>query len=241
MKLLFRIEGLKPDRIPGAELASYMTELAKLLGERESVHFTAIRSESIGIETRVGVRARHKVRARMKDITLGGAADAEPSYDRINELLARRKTSAKLQELRQDGRRVDRLTFPGAAGQMPEVPALREWVQVQGILYRIEGRDPSVHAGLEDGEARYSIVLGRDQALAIAPHLFRLVRVEGEARLQRQPEGTWEIGEIRAATIAPLDDQSLTETVGALRAGGGFGWAGDGGGLDALEEVRASE
>ena len=243
MKLLFKIEGIRPDRMPGAELAAYMVALARMLGSRDYVHFVAIHDESTGIEAHVGVRARHVVRQRMRDVdSLSSPAERRRQRDEINGLLARRKTSAKLQEIRDNGSKVNRIEFQGAETGKRELPSIRDHVRVQGILYRIEGRDETVHAGIVDGETRYSAVISRDQAKEIAREsMFGLVRVEGSALLTRLPNGTWEIGEIEATRIEPLVETSLTTTLEELRAAGGFGWSDDPTGLAALDEMRSPE
>jgi hypothetical protein len=243
MKLLLKIDGLKPDRMPGAELAAYMVALARFLGSREYVHFTAIQDASTGIVAHIGLKARHMVRQRLREAeSLSSPADVRKHRDEINDMLARRKTSARLQELRKDGAAIDRILFPGAEGGKSELPTIRDHVQVQGTLYRIEGRDQTVHAGLEDRDVRYSVVISRDQAREIAKtSMFSLVRVEGTAPLTRLPSGTWEIGEIEAATIEPLGDATLDDALAELRAAGGFGWTEESGGLRALEEIRSDE
>jgi len=71
VKLLFKIDRVTPDKLPGAELAEYMVKLARMLGAREHVHFTAIRSESVGIEAELGYGGRQEVRKRMRDVQVG--------------------------------------------------------------------------------------------------------------------------------------------------------------------------
>src|SRR5277367_763521 len=136
MKLLFKIERVTPERMPGAELAAFMTALARFLGPREHVHFTAIRSGSTGIEAHIGVKARHAVRQRIRDVSADATGEVRRYWDEINGLLARRGTSARLQEIKLDGNVIDRATFTGTAALTPELPAIRDRVRVQGTLYR---------------------------------------------------------------------------------------------------------
>jgi uncharacterized membrane protein YkoI len=229
--------------MPGAELAAYMAALARLLGSREYVHFVAIRDESTGIEAHIGIKARHMVRQRMRDVdSASSPVELRRQRDEINDMLAHRKTSAKLQEIRHNGSKINRVEFQGAESSKPELPSIRDHVQVQGTLYRIEGRDETVHAGIVDGETRYSTVISRDQAKEIAREsMFGMVRIEGSALLTRLPNGTWEIGEIEATNIEPLVETSLAETLGELQAAGGFGWSDDPAGLAALDEMRSPE
>jgi hypothetical protein len=160
----------------------------------------------------------------------------------MGRVLAQRKTSARLQEFRNDGSRVNRLIFPGRESTIPELPAIRDHVQVQGILYRIEGRDATVHVGLQDGDQLYSVVVSREQAMEIAKTaMFALVRVEGKSLFTRAPNGTWELGEIQASSIEPLIDSPLSDTFAELRHAGGFGWSAEPDALARLEEIRSGE
>jgi hypothetical protein len=240
MKLLFKIEKVTPERMPGAELAAFMAELARFLGSREHVHFTAIRNRSTGIEAHIGVRARHVVRQRLREATGAMPDDVRRYWDEINRMLARRHTSARLMEIKNDGKTVDRAIFPGADARAPELPAIRDRVQVQGILYRIEGKDKTVHAGLDDGEQQYSVIVSREQALSIAPSMFSLVRAEGDAVLTRTPNGSWEVGEITATRIEPISDSPLIVTLEEVRADGGLGWADEPSALGQLEAIRSA-
>jgi hypothetical protein len=239
VKLVFKIEKITPDRMPGAELAAFMTVLAQFLGSRDYVHFTAIRSESTGIEAHVGVRARNEVRQRLRHSTGAMPEEVRRYWDEINGMLARRGTSARLQELKHDGTITDRALFPGAAACVPELPAIRDRVQVQGVLYRIEGLDRTVHVGLHDGEQRYSVIVSREQALNIAPAMFSVVRAEGDAMLMRTPDGSWEVGEITATRIEPISDLPLMVTVEEVRTAGGLGWADEPDALDELDAIRS--
>lgn len=239
MKLILKIAKITPDRMPGAEMAAFMAALARFLGSREHVHFTAIRSESTGIEAHVGVRARHDVRQRLRQSAGAMPEEIRRSWDEINGMLARRGTSARLQELKNDGTLADRALFPGATAQLLELPAIRDRVQVQGVLYRIEGRDRTVHVGLDDGEQRYSVVVSREQALGIAPAMFSVVRAEGDAMLTRAHDGSWDVGEITATRIEPIADSPLMVTVEEVRTAGGLGWADEPNALTELDAIRS--
>ena len=241
VKLLFRIEKITPDRMAAAEMAEYMTKLARLLGARDHVHFTAIRDASVGIEAEIGYRGRSVVRKRMRDAGTGADPDVRRHWNEINGQLARRRLSAKLQEVVEDRAPVVRVIFPGAEGLLEALPPIKDRVRVIGTLYRLEGRDRTAHAGVEDDSGTYSVTMTREQARAIAPHMFQEVRVEGLANLTRDPDGRWQIGEIAADRIEPLVDTSLAETVEHVRQIGGFGWTEDPDGLDAVQRERDSQ
>lgn len=166
--------------------------------------------------------------------------DVRRYWDEINGLLARRRTSARLMEIKNDGTTADRAIFPGAVAHAPELPAIRDRVEVQGILYRIEGKDKTVHAGLDDGEQQYSVIVSREQALSIAPSMFSLVRAEGDAVLTRTPDGSWEVGEITATRMEPISDSPLIVTLEEMRADSAPGWADETDALVKLEAIRSA-
>lgn len=242
MKLLLKIEGLKPAKMPGADVAKYMAELAALLGAREAVHFTAIRDESLGIEVQVGVRARHVVRQRISGVALGGDREIRHRWASINALVAKDKTHGGLYEIKEGGRKVERLEFPGASEAPAAVPSARDHIRIFGKLTRLEGTDESIHAGVtEEGGTQYSVIVTTAQARAIRGSFQETVLVEGDALFSRNPTGIWEVGQITATLIEPCTDVPLAQTVDELVDQGGFGWAAAGATLDDLQKLRASE
>lgn len=237
VRLEFRIEAIKPDKMPALELVRYMHQLALLLGAEKHVHFTAIRDKSIGIDATIGYGGRLEVRNRMREAQRGEGREPRRYWSNINGGLARRKLKATLTEHVEGKPPVVRLLFPGVEASAVPLPAVRDQVDVRGKLFRIEGRDRTVHAGVEADAKLYSLLLTRDQAKEIAPHLFGLVKVQGEALRTRNPDGVWETGDITVRSIAPIEDEPLLDTIAALRAIGGFGWSGHGG-LDEVQRLR---
>lgn len=85
----FIIDGLSPDRLPMARLAEYMADLARLLGEVESVHFSRIESGSMQTVQTVEPAARPFVRDRLKAVLSAEAPeDAAKAFKALNGRLA---------------------------------------------------------------------------------------------------------------------------------------------------------
>jgi hypothetical protein len=241
MKLILKIAKLKPATLPGAELAAVLAEYAVLLGEQQGVHFTAIRDESVGIETQIGVRHRHAVRERLRRAAEGLDPEVARPKLGLNRFLAKYATTAELLELRQNGEVRLCLKLEGKAAVPAKSISVRDRVCVQGRLHRIEGRDETVHIGFDDDGRVFRAKVTRAQAMTIAQHMFGLVQVEGTAELQRNALGVWEIGEIRAEDVRPLHDEPLSVTVEKLRSLGGLGWRREPRGLDALADLQGDE
>src|SRR5262245_31704250 len=84
----FKLEAYSPDPIPMARLAEYMAELAAILGETKSVHFSGVESGSTVLAHWVEHEAIPKVRLRVESVRAGrGPRDARDAYRKVNKLL----------------------------------------------------------------------------------------------------------------------------------------------------------
>lgn len=227
MKLELAIDRLKPSRLPGKDLVVAMSELLKLLGDSGDVHFTEIREGSTICVAEIGVRHNAKARARIRLATDPLATEVRRHFDNINRIMAANKTSARLEEIRSNERKIVRLSFPGIVQKKLRTIAVRDRVSIQGLLYRIEGRDRTIHAGVTDEEQNFSLLLNKEQAYRAKQYLFDHIRAEGSALLTRGEDGKWTTGEITVDVIEPLEDVSFSEAVSVIREIGGLGWSGD--------------
>ncbi len=224
MKLELHISRLKPRDLAGRDLADALEELHKLLGSPNDVHFTEIRKGSTVIVAEVGLNQISGARQRMADAASGSDPTVKRHFDKLNQIVSRAGTSAKLQEIRRNDYRITRLEFPGSTKARPKLAPVRDRVTVMGRLYRIEGKDKSIHAGLDDDGTLYSLILTLAQAKEAAAHLFRQMRVDGEALLTRADTGRWVTGEISVDRLEPIEEVSLHDTIVEMRTVGGFGW-----------------
>lgn len=101
------------------------------------------------------------------------------------------------------------------AAQLPVIP---DAGSLHGELVRIEQRGEMAHATLRDGERTYGCSVSHDLAQVLSRHLFgQQLRLHGEGRWKRSPDGTWELIDFRATGFDVLDGASLAEAAKKLR------------------------
>ena len=106
----FKIDAFTPGTLPMARLAEYMADLAVMLGEPTSVHFSRIEEGSATLVSTVDLTAVPKVRERFKNIRVGnGPEDAMQAFQKMNVRLRDDNCSGILAEA--DAAEV--ILFPG--------------------------------------------------------------------------------------------------------------------------------
>lgn len=202
-----------------ARLAAYLAELAKLLGNDSQVHFREIKRGSAVLVTDVERVAAPKVRERLTRVE--GAAskwqerdDTSEPFRKLNTMLASDNAVGKLQR----GRAVV-LRFPGRESAREKIGPVTQATEIVGQLVRIGGRDKTSHAQVEDAEGRaWSIVMTREQARSLAPHLYGdVMRFSGSGRWVRTEAAQWELDEMRLNSWETVTNESLRESVTGLR------------------------
>lgn len=205
----FRIDSMSPEELPMARLAAYMTELAKLLGYTETVHFGQLERGSTVLVSQIEYPSVPKVRERIRAAAYGeGDPDALKAWKALDDLLF---TDNAIGEITDDeGARV--LAFPGRT--RPKPPAFGPFNQegaLDGALVRVGGRDRTAHALLQDGEKSWSVEVSRDMAQDMAKHLFQPVRVRGVGRWLRTSDAVWQLMRFRVDSFEVLGDKTLSE------------------------------
>jgi hypothetical protein len=202
-----------------ARLADYLMELAKLLGNQSQVHFKEIKRGSAVLVTEVEKVAAPKVRERLGRVE--GAAskwqerdDTSEPFRKLNTMLAADNAIGKLQR----GTAVV-LRFPGRESAKVKIGPVTQATTIVGQLVRIGGRDKTSHAQVEDAEGRsWSIVMTREQARALAHHLYgNVMRFAGTGRWLRTESGYWEMDEMRLQAWEQVTNESLRESLSTLR------------------------
>jgi len=219
----FRIDAFTPATLPMARLAEYMADLAALLGEPEHVHFHGIEDGSAVLVQAIDEPAVRKVDARLKAARDGdGPADVLRAFASLDRRLAQDNAVGTLS----DGDGAEAVRFPGR--DRPRSLAYASFRQqgcLEGVLVRIGGRDRSVHALLQDGEQTWRCETTREMARDLRGHLFEgPIRVYGQGRWRRSPQGNWTLERFTISSFEALDDAAWPETVARLRAIGGKGW-----------------
>lgn len=222
----FIIDGLSPDRLPMARLAQYMADLARLLGEVESVHFSRIESGSVQTVQTVEPAARPFVRDRLKAVLSAEAPeDAAKAFKALNGRLAADNATGSLQ----DGAGLEILSFPGREGlthpQTLAYTAVHESGSLDGVLIRIGGRGDSVAVHVQDGAVTHRCTADREIARRLAQHLFGdRIQLQGDGLWERHSNGSWSLKRFEIANFRTLDNASLREVVSRLRKIEGSEW-----------------
>ncbi|WP_442580564.1 hypothetical protein ACSBOB_00735 [Mesorhizobium sp. ASY16-5R] len=220
----FRItESFTPTTIPMARLAEYMAEYAKLLGESKGVHFDRIVDQSVGVVAVVEDPCAVRVQIRLHAVERGdGPDDAARAMKRLDDMLA---ADNAVGELLHEGDRI--IAFPGRNravrqffGPFTQVGA------IEGEVIRIGGQDDTIHVHLRDGDHVHTACVTTHEIGRQLGHylLGPIVRVLGEGRWVRYPDGQWELRQFRIRGFEVLGDDDLPTLVSRLRAVPGNKW-----------------
>jgi hypothetical protein len=217
--LQFRIDGLKPETLPMARLADYMTQLASLFASDERVHFDKVRQGSAVLQAWVEPQASHKVRQR---VALADGPDAPDDvarpYRTLNQMLREDNSTGALRKLKG----TDILKFPGK--KMPAVQTFRvvEAATIEGVIIRIGGVDETVPIWIVDREGsilKNCHTKNSQTAKDLARHyLGPVIRLEGSGRWLRNEDEKWQLDEFTVSSFEVLDNGPLAEAVAAIKA-----------------------
>lgn len=218
VEYVFRIDAFTPDTMPMGRLAEYLGALARLLGHPEHIHFVRLEEGSAKLVHKVDAVDAPKVETRLNGIRIGDAPkDAVQAQKTIEELLVNDNAVATFTEV-SSGKVV--VPFVGRNRPKPMVfPPFREDTSIEGQIVNIGGRDTSAHAVLQDGDVYHSnIQMKRDLARQLAPLLYGSpVRLYGNGRFERQPDGVWKMLDFRVERFELLDNRTVAEALEAVR------------------------
>lgn len=226
----FRIEGkigdadITPLTLPMARLAEYITDLAIIMGHKDSVHFVAMADGSAQAVMNVDEDEEARVTNQVKNAVSGAAQpQVNAAYKRIDNRL--REDNA-IAEIVNTSRKAQVIEFPGRKAILPDAYGpITERATVVGILKRVGGFDESipVHLLRADGTIFYcnaSPSLAKD----LVPHYEQMVRVHGVATYYRE-KGQWKMERFRIQSFEPMPPaEPFSETIEKLRAIPGNEW-----------------
>lgn len=236
-ELIFKIDGqYRPDTIPLERLGDYLSELGKMLGEKANVHFEAVAAGSTIVHAFVDEVAEPKVRRRVKLLAAGEAPSAAQSaYARLDGMLRDDNSTGYLVSGTDNVIRVD---FPGRNRPDDLVYGpIKQIGTLDGVVFRVEGRDATVHVGVMDGQSTYALEapasLGHDLAM-----LFRSgpIRFRGEGTWYRLATGEWDLRKFKIEGFERLDDAPVSAAIDRLREIGLGGW---GKSIDPIADLAA--
>lgn len=211
----FRIIGPKPETIPMSRLATYMAELARLMGSQDAVHFARIEDKSVSIVAVAPMEELPIISPRIRAAARGDSdADGASPWRKINEYLAEDGWVAEL-PLPKNG---EVITFPGKSKAAKVLRSINQPTSVQGRLIRIEGSGEVVRVGLDiDGDLTARISIDAHHAKRLAQFFHHNVRLSGEGRWNRDSRGRWSLDNVAASSFEVLDDTPLGEALMRLR------------------------
>ena len=212
----FTIDAFTPDSLPMARLAEYLAQLARLLGETQSVHLVRIERGSTVLVHEIDEDAVPSVQRRVEAVRAGrGSRSAYEAFRRLNSYLAEDDARARLE---MNGSDTDVLVLPPSAGSQTDVPAVRQTASVSGVVVRVGGIGKRVPVLLAShGKQTAGCYADRTTAKKLARHLFEPVRLFGEGQWSRGRDDTWDVDRFSIERFEPLDDATLSEVLDSLR------------------------
>jgi hypothetical protein len=235
-RMIFYIDVYSPETIPMAKLAEYMADFAELLGREHAVHFETVEPGSTRIVSRVEFEDIPKVRARLTEMRNGTAPkELVRLMAQIDNRLANDNATGRVLFVENEhavpaelgvGVATELLAFPGR--DRPKVQNYGPFNQeghLDGVLIGVVGKDETISIRLQNGEITYTrCEATRTIARELGKHMFEPVRIHGTGRWMREADGAWTLSRFRIHRFEVLGNDSLLETVAALRAVPGSGW-----------------
>lgn len=229
----FKIDKFAPDTLSMARLAEYLSELARLLGNQDRVHFSRLEEGSavlVRIELDTVAKVLDRVRSAKARAT---ASETGKAYDAINTMLEKDNAVAAVI----DEKQTEVIRFPGR--ETPRLETFGPFWQrgsLYGELVSIGGIDETVPARLRDQDQIWHCNTTPEIARNMARHLLGpTLRVDGTGRWIRAGDGSWKLQYFQIESFEVLPDESLAQVVDALQAIEGSEW---GNFDDPFEEAR---
>lgn len=225
MEYSFHIEGsYDPLTIPMDRLGEYLQALAQLLGEKSSVHFTAVKEGCVALHAVIDRPAQVRVADRVDAANSPNPPnEIRKAYDALDEMLRKDNATGSLR----DG--ADRVVIPfqGIRKKLPPSfgPVKQDGTLV-GQVVRIGGKDATIPVHLRDGDAVLTGLTATEEiARRLAHHyLGGPIRVRGTGTWVREQSGIWRLLSFKIADFDVLDDTPIDKVIEELRAVRGSKW-----------------
>ncbi len=244
----FKIDGerdgqkLTPLTLPMARLAEYITELAKVMGCKDSVHFISTEDGSAVSVIYVDPEEEARVTSQIQNAARGMAGShANDAYKRVDRLLREDNAFGDIVNVSKNAPVIE---FPGKRTDLPDAYGpFREQATVVGVLKRLGGFDDSIPVHIErlDGRIFYCET-SRSLARDLKPFYEEVIRVHGMATYRRE-QGQWKLEKFRIQSFdpEPIAGDSVEQTIAKLKAIPGNEWNEMNDPLEELRKLRHGE
>lgn len=218
-----RIVGSHPKKLTLERMALYLAEMARLLGEKEKIHFDKLTTGSAAIRVWAEDDVAAKVETRLALVTTRSdhsPKDGLNALDRINDLLIQDGTKGELKNAH------DAVIYPFPGGKRldPEREVIVDQdSSITGQVIKIGGRDETIPVLVKDSDGReYNCtIMGAQLAKEVATfYLGDPIELSGKGRWKRTGTGNWELVSLRVRSWSPVVDDwdkalATLETIGA--------------------------
>ena len=223
-ELRFKIEGktddvdFTPTTLPMARLAEYLTDLAVLLGHKESIHLIKVEDGSAQPLFYYDVLEEGRIFARVRGAANGtGDPEAVEAFQKIDKRLRRDNGSARLVN-----GKADLADFPGIRQEQQErYPKIRERRTIVGKLRRVGGRGDTIPIWIERADHKM-FFCDTSEALSkrLSEFYLQVIKVHGIGIYIRSENDEWEQDRfiIQSFDPAPLLEEDIRTTFDKLRA-----------------------
>ncbi|MCH8842219.1 MAG: hypothetical protein IID61_04495 [SAR324 cluster bacterium] len=219
-KYTFNIEAFTPDTMPMSRLADYLSELAKLFGEKDHVHFKSLKKGSVGVAIQVDGTAYPKVNQRLREAEMPDAPrETARPYKTIDRMLKQDGGKATLKR-----GKTTVVRFPGRERAERIGPIVQPGELVGELVLLGGNKEPHAHIRGPDPDQVYSCFISQELARQLGRYLYDPVRVWGKGWWYREPDGEWILSRFEITDFEVLENESLMETVEKLRRVEGSDW-----------------
>lgn len=215
----FTVPGYTPETMPLDRLMEYLNQLSVVLGHPGDLHLVAVEKGStrpvIAMRHDIAVKARHNAREVAQG---GGSVRRREAFDRIRHMVS--EDGGKPAVLKEPKGAVI-LKFPSVdIGQDQVIQSLRQPTSIEGTLMRVGGIAENAQLLIQEmnGTVIAGCTASRSVAQAMAPLIYRAIRVSGIGTWHRTEEGKWAITRLHVQTFEALDESELEDVVAKLRA-----------------------
>jgi hypothetical protein len=212
-----QINGVTPETLPLLRLADYLKSLTDILGgNSDKLHLVRMEKSSavpvIGIESQEAIKTERRILGLK---TGAGSANARRGFDQLNAALAEHGYSAVLK-----GPAGKLIEFPGKKQpkQEPSAGPVTDEAIVDGEVVQISGRDETISVYIRRERQEQICTGSRAQGKDLAKFLFSDVRIFGIGQWTRNPEGKWELEDVKIKDFAPLCKEKLSDTIERLHS-----------------------